>query len=69
MAEFIGIKNVPPTYPIKPVQPGSRDRKSDKRKKDLPTPDANEDDTGERGETGGAGRPGDDDKPSIDEYV
>ncbi len=57
MSDLIkGIKSILPTYPVKPIQPGSKDRKSDKRKKDQPIPD-------------NADERGDDDKPSIDEYV
>lgn len=57
MSDLIkGIKSVPPTYPVKPVQPGSKDRKSEQRKKDRPRPD-------------NADERGDDDKPAIDEYV
>lgn len=64
MSDFIsGIKNVPPTYPVKPVQPASKDRKSDKRKKDRPKPDSgnpSHDDVDDRY---------DGDNPEIDEYV
>lgn len=58
MSDLIkGIKSVPPTYPVKPVQPGSKDRKSDKRKKDRPKPDSGHEERD------------DDNRPTIDEYV
>ena len=50
-----GIKNIKPSYPVKPVTPSQRDRESGKRKKDPPPPDRGTDD--------------DDDKPAIDEYI
>lgn len=51
-----GIKNIKPTYPVKPVAPTPRDRESGKRKKDPPKPE------------GGTETDGDD-KPHIDEYI
>jgi len=51
-----GIKNIKPTYPVKPVAPTPRDRESGKRKKDPPKPDSGK-------ETDG------DNKPHIDEYI
>ncbi len=59
MSDLIsGIKIVTPTYPVKPVQPANRDRKSDKRKTDRPTPDRDVTDDDD-----------DDSKRKIDEYV
>lgn len=58
-----GVKNVPPTYPVKPVQPGSKDRKSGERKKERSRPDAES----ERGGDKDSGESGD--RPTIDEYV
>jgi len=57
-----GIKIVTPTYPVKPVQPASRDRrsgkrKSDKRETEKPKPDRDVTDDD------------DDNKRKIDEYV
>ena len=51
-----GIKNVNPTYPVKPVQPAERDRESGKRKKDAPRPESTDNESTE-------------DKPVIDEYI
>jgi len=61
--QITGIKNVPPTYPVKPVQPGAKDRKSGQRKKPLPQreDELNDDDKDDNGRS--------DDHPSIDEYV
>lgn len=64
MADLIsGIKGVPPSYPIKPVQPGPQERRSGQRKKhpvkDRGAVDRKKSDDGS----------GDDDGPSIDEYV
>lgn len=50
------IKTVTPTYPVKPVQPLNKDRKSGKRHSDRPTPDKSKSDDS-------------DNKPQIDEYV
>ena len=62
MSDFItGIKNVPPTFPVKPVQPGSKDRKSGERQKERPKPE-----TGSEPESDDD-RPGD--SPTVDEYV
>ena len=70
MADFIsGIKNVPPTYPIRPVQPGSKDRKSDKRKKDQPRPDEPHDQRDDDDRSGDHGVDDSDRPPAIDEYV
>lgn len=51
-----GIKNVTPTYPVKPVQPINKDRKSGKRHSDRPIPDKSKSDD-------------DENPPQIDEYV
>ena len=63
MQEFIsGIYRIPPTYPVKPVQPAQKDRETDRRKKpkyDVPEKDDNDDDTEHDG----------DHKPTIDEHV
>lgn len=63
MAEFVsGIKGVPPSYPIKPVQPGPQERRSGKRKKQPARnrgPEENKKPDGS----------GEDDQPTIDEYV
>lgn len=59
MSDIIsGINNVTPTYPVKPVQPANRDRKSGKRNPDRSPPD-----------TGIKDDDDDDQKPQIDEYV
>lgn len=75
MADLVsGIKGVPPSYPIKPVQPGPQDRKSGQRKKDQPRKDP----TSDHPQDDQNNRPGKDDNrqgnddgqpPSIDEYV
>jgi len=52
-----GVNNVTPTYPVKPVQPSNRDRKSGKRNQDRSPPDT------------GAKDDDDDQKSQIDEYV
>lgn len=55
-----GIYRIPPTYPVKPVQPPSKDRETDRRKKPQPeVPEHRDDDDS----------PSDDDKPTIDEHV
>ena len=51
-----GIRNVTPTYPVKPVQPINKDRKSGQRHSDRPTPDKSKSDD-------------DENPPQIDEYV
>jgi hypothetical protein len=63
MADYIsGIKNTPPAYPVKPVQPVHKDRETDRRQKPREEQrDSNEKD-----------RPTEDDgerKPIIDERV
>ena len=56
MSDFIGgIKQIGPTYPIKPVQPAEKDRKPGERSHKQPPPRTGEDD--------------DDNKPTIDEHV
>lgn len=74
MADLIsGIKGVPPSYPIKPVQPGPQDRKSGQRKKDQPRKDRKDDRprNDEKNPRKDDSRQGTDDghPPSIDEYV
>ena len=74
MADLIsGIKGVPPSYPIKPVQPGPQDRKSGQRKKEQPRKDRqveNPQGGREDAEDHPGDRPADDDRPpTIDEYV
>ena len=57
MADNIsGIKNITPSYPVKPVQPSPRDRESGKRRKEPVHPEVPEDDDTT-------------DKPVIDEYI
>ena len=54
---FSGIKQIGPTYPIRPVQPGVKDRETDerkKRKREEPKEPPHDDD---------------DPKPIIDELV
>jgi hypothetical protein len=51
---FRGIKNITPTYPVKPVRPTEKDRQTGKRQQERKQPAP--DDT-------------DDDKPLIDEHV
>ena len=74
MADLIsGIKGVPPSYPIKPVQPGPQDRKSGQRKKEQPRKDRQVENP--QGDPQGpddhpGDHPTDDDRPpTIDEYV
>jgi hypothetical protein len=58
MSDLIsGIKTVTPTYPVKPVQPANKDRKSGQRKTDRPVPDRSMRDDD------------DDSKQKIDEYA
>lgn len=55
-----GIYRIPPTYPVKPVQPANKDRETDQRKKpryDVPEQKEDRD------------KPSDEDKPTIDEHV
>lgn len=54
---FSGIKNIGPTYPIKPVRPAQKDRETGKRRKGQEQPETSqhEDD--------------DDKQPHIDEHV
>ena len=61
--QISGIKNVPPTYPVKPVRAGVKDRKSGQRKKPIPQPEdeLSDDDKDDHGRPDG--------HPSIDEYV
>lgn len=63
MADYIsGIKHIPPTYPVKPVQPASKDRETDRRKKPR-------DERHDQDETEQQGGDGDERKPTIDEHV
>lgn len=56
MADFVGgIKQIGPSYPVRPVQPAQKDRETNNRRKKQPEP-ASE-------------RRDDDDKPKIDELV
>ena len=60
MADFVGgIKNIGPSYPVKPVQPAQKDREAnnDRRKRQQPPETDRRDDDS------------DDDKPTIDEHV
>ncbi len=52
---FSGIKQITPSYPVKPVRPAQKDRETGKRqqKRDERRPDDKDDD----------------DKPLIDEHV
>ena len=57
MADGIsGIKDIVPTYPVKPAQRSKRDRESGSRETNPPKPEA-----GTENE--------DDDNPVIDEYI
>ena len=55
MADFVsGIKNITPTYPVKPAQPVPKDRETDRRKKEPrkePEHEDHERDDGEHGST------------------
>lgn len=63
MADFIsGINRIGPSYPVKPVQPAQKDRKTDRRKK--PHYEVPEDDESDNDEEQGG-----DHKPTIDEHV
>ena len=55
-----GIYRIPPTYPVKPVQPANKDRETDRRKK--PHDEAPEQKDDEHDRTGDHG-------PTIDEHV
>lgn len=55
-----GIYRIPPTYPVKPVQPPNKDRETDRRKKPQDEAPEKKDDDGDK--------PGDH-KPTIDEHV
>ena len=58
MNEFIGgIRNITPSYPVRPVQPVNKDSETgeEKQKKQQPPPKNDHDD--------------DEDKPLIDEHV
>ena len=56
MSDFIGgIKQIGPTYPIKPIRPAQKDRKPGERSQKEPPPKTGDDDR--------------DDQPSIDEHV
>ena len=62
MADYLsGIRNITPTYPVKPVQPANKDRETDRRKK--PQDERRDPDESQRHD--------DDDerKPTIDEHV
>jgi hypothetical protein len=60
VADFVsGVKNIGPAFPVKPVQPSSRDRKSGTRQK-KPSEQEQEPD----GET-----TTDEQKSTIDEYI
>ena len=76
MADFIsGIKTVPPTYPVRPVQPGEKDRESGKRKKDRPAPEKRDESSNDNSKdptTDPSTDPRDpsgDEPNAIDEYV
>ncbi len=57
MSDFVsGIKNIGPSYPVKPVQPAQKDREAGNRRKKRQKPDT---------ET----RDDDDPRPHIDEHV
>lgn len=59
MADFVGgIKQIGPSYPVKPVKPAQKDREAnnDRRKRQPPETDRHDDDR-------------DEDKPTIDEHV
>lgn len=67
MSDFIsGIKSVPPAYPVKPVQPSSKDRGAEKREKDKSKSDSETDGRKEDGQRDDGDRG---DNPAIDEYV
>ena len=56
MADFVGgIKQIGPSYPVKPVMPAQKEREPDDRSKKQPQPTSEKRD--------------DDDKPTIDELV
>ena len=57
MADFIGgIKQIGPSYPVKPVQPAQKDKETDNRRRKRQEPE-----TGKRDD--------DDEQPHIDEHV
>jgi hypothetical protein len=63
MADYIsGIRHITPTYPVKPVQPASKDRETDRRKKPS-------DERPDQKETDQQGDDGEDRQPTIDEHV
>ena len=55
-----GIYRIPPTYPVKPVQPANKDRETDDRKKRKDEAPEHKDDPLDRT---------DDHGPTIDEHV
>ena len=54
---FSGIKQIGPSYPVKPVQPAQKDREPGSRRKKRPRPETEKRDDD------------DDQKPHIDEHV
>jgi hypothetical protein len=63
MADYLsGIRQITPTYPVKPVQPANKDRETDRRKK--PRDERRDQDETERHDDDGNER-----KPTIDEHV
>lgn len=63
MTDFVsGIKQISPTYPVKPVQPVHKDRETDRRRKpnyETPEKDDDRETEPQDGEH----------KPTIDEHV
>ena len=59
MADFVGgIKQIGPSYPVKPVQPTEKDRETGSRRKKRQPPETDRHDDDE-----------DDQQPHIDEHV
>ena len=56
---FSGIRQIGPTYPIKPSQPTQKDREPGKRRRDKEPPEQTNHDQDEDSN----------DKPTIDEHV
>ena len=54
-----GIKNVPPTYPVRPTQPAQKDREPSQQRKKRRQPDTEPRDSDDDSH----------DKPTIDEHV
>lgn len=64
-----GVRNVPPAFPVKPVQPGPEERRSGQRRKNPPDKDSSRDQQKRKPNAEPKLDPDDDNSQSIDEYV